>query len=95
MADSIGAVIGINGEECSLGSLAGLEAQPLHKAKPRQDAAFGLDALKRRPYNGAPATAKRRSPRRSAAATETRPTVTVVSVLLAGRVIPQTDGLGG
>jgi len=33
MADSIGAVTGIKGEERSLGSLAGLEAQPLHKAK--------------------------------------------------------------
>jgi hypothetical protein len=47
------AVIGTKGEERSLGSLAGLEAQPLHKAKPRQNATFGLGALKRRPYNDA------------------------------------------
>jgi hypothetical protein len=33
MADSIGAVIGIKGEECLLGSLAGLEAQPLQRAR--------------------------------------------------------------
>ena len=52
MADSIGAVIGINGEERSLGSLAGLEAQPLHKAKTKAGCG-GLGVLKRRPYNDA------------------------------------------
>src|SRR6266852_1275476 len=58
----------------------GLKPSRYIKRKPRQDAAFGLGALKRRPYNDAhnceakasePATVRSRY-------TETRPTLTVV-----------------
>ena len=57
----------MKGEERSLGSLAGPEAQPLQ----RQDAAFGLGALKRRPYNDAADSGEARylSPLRKAGTT--------------------------